>query len=135
MRTHTPTALIATAQPDWRRRCAGCLLDHGCDVHTASNGSRGLDLLRKHIYDIIVVDDSFTDIRPLEFSLTAQDLAPNVPITLVAGERLSKYQPILDRRDVFYSGPPDSVLERLESAVRAATHRHRPLHASARSEC
>ncbi len=124
MGTHTPTALLATAQVDWRRRCAGRLLELGCDVHTAANGPRGFDLLRKHIYDIIVVDDSLADISPLEFSLTAQDLAPNLPVTLVAGSGLStKLQPILDRRDIYFWGSHDAVLERMAAAVQATTQR------------
>lgn len=121
MSAHVPTALVATSQAQWRRRCAERLLEHGCDIHTASNGFRGLDLLRKHIYDIIVVDDSFSDISPLEFSLTATELAPNVPLTLVAGHRIAKLQPILNRRDVYASGSRDEVLDRLGDAVRDAT--------------
>jgi DNA-binding response OmpR family regulator len=126
MSSQAPTALIASSRPQWRHRCAAQLLDHGCDVHTASSGFKGLDLLRKHIYEIIVVDDSFSDISPLEFCLTAQDLAANRPIMLVAGDELSKLEPFLNRRDVYLCGPLVEIADRLPQAVKAASQlRHR----------
>lgn len=123
MGAHVPTVLVAASQTEWRRRFSERLLDEGCDIHTASSGFRGLDLLRKHLYDIIVVDDSFSDISALEFSLTAADLAPNAPLTLVAGSRIAKMRPVLDRRAVYFSGPREAVLEQLSAAVRDASRR------------
>lgn len=133
MDAHVPTALVATSQREWRRRCAERLVGAGCDIHTASNGFRGLDLLRKHIYDIIVIDDSFDDISPLEFGLTATDLAPNMPLILVTADRIAQIQPILDRRNVYYAGSRDHVMKRLDDAIREAGTRkpalmRRPAH-------
>ncbi len=79
-----PTVLLASADAAWRMACSERLLNSGCDVHTAINGYRAMDDLRKHQYDLIVFDDSMPDFSILELHLNVCDLARNAPRQIIA---------------------------------------------------
>jgi len=113
----TLRALIATADKRWRDRFALAFMSQGCDIHTASDGFQALDLLLKHEYDFIVVDDSFSDVGPIEFSLNVRDLARNTPHMLVGGNGLARFRRVWRHCNVFFAGPKDHVLERISEAI------------------
>jgi CheY-like chemotaxis protein len=73
---------------------------------------QALDDLRKHQYDLVVLDDSMPDLSALELHLNLHDLARNSPRILVAtaapaGARHARIRDGLDA----HVAPPDEVLD------------------------
>jgi len=110
-------ALVATADSGWLERCTRAFIGEGWNVHVASAGQEALDLLRKHLFDFVVVDESFSDMGLVEFSLNVRDIASNRPVTLVGGNNLSRLQRVWRRCDVYFAGPKDQVLDIIRQTV------------------
>lgn len=114
------TALVVAGDRAWGCQCVDRLLAAGCDVHTASDGLRGIDLLRKLRYDLIVVDDALGDVSPLEFTLNFRELTSNVPVYIVAGGCLDDLPELGRFCPVFFAGSRTEVLARFDAAVERA---------------
>jgi len=110
-------ALVATGDLDWRERCTRALLGVGWDVHTASEGERVLDLLRRHRYDFIVVDESFSDMGLVEFSMNVRDIAPNRPMTLIGGANVARLQRLCRQCNIYFAGPLEEMLDVIRKAA------------------
>jgi len=122
MNGHRIKALIASADSRWQDACANEFASHGCDVHIVSRGFDALDLLRRHRYDIIAVDDSCPDMNAIELSLNATDLASNKPLTLVGDETTtSKHASIRRVCTPFFIGSKQLVPARIHEAVHRAS--------------
>ena len=113
-------ALVASENKPWRSVYVEALYDEGCDLHIASSGFEAIELIRKYTYDLIVVDDSFTDLGPLEFSLHLRDMVTEMPVVLVAGEDLARFVPFWRRFGLFFVGRRTAVLRNLSSGVERA---------------
>lgn len=117
MEINNHRALVATADLGWRERCARAFLGEGWDVHTTSEGEQVLNLLRRHMYDLVVVDESFSDMGLVEFSMNVRDIASNQPMTLIGGNNVSKFQHVWRHCNVFFAGPKDQVLEIIKQSM------------------
>lgn len=117
-------ALVATENKPWRSAFVEALYDEGCDLHTASSGFEALDLLRKNTYDLILIDDSFSDVGVLELCLNLRDLVNEMPLVMVSGEDLGKYVPFWRRFGLFFVGRRTAVLRNVPNAVERARRRH-----------
>ena len=111
------TVLVATADADWQRQCEIVLVKRGCLVHTACDGFEALGMLCRHVYDCVVVDDSLSDVGPIELSLNVRDLAPNEPLMLVGGDDLTRFGRVWRLCNVYYAGPKAQVLEAIPAAL------------------
>ncbi|MEA3364386.1 MAG: hypothetical protein U9Q79_01990 [Candidatus Hydrogenedentes bacterium] len=83
------------------------------DIHTASRGRIAIDLMHKHTYDYIVVDDSLEDMSVLELSLYVPDLATNEPVLMVACPDVALFKDVWKRRHAQIAGTRPRVLEAL----------------------
>lgn len=110
-------ALVATGDLNWRERCTRALLGVGWDVHTASEGEQVLDLLRRHRYDFVVVDESFSDMGLVEFSMNVRDIAPNRPMTLIGGSNVARLQRVCRHCNIYFAGPREEVLDVIRQAM------------------
>jgi len=120
---HPVKVLVAGENKPWLSAFVEALYDEGCDLHTASTGFETIELMRKHTYDMIVIDDSFTDVGPLELCLNLRDLVNEMPIVLVSGEDLAKYVPFWRRFGLYFVGRRTAVLRNLPGAVDRARRR------------
>jgi len=111
------TALIASGDPGWERRCAEFFLGSGIDVHTASRGQIAIDLMHKHTYDYIVVDDSLEDMSVLELSLYVPELATNDPVLVVACPDVALFKNVWKRCHAQIAGTRPRVLEALTECL------------------
>ena len=82
--------LLATTDDAWRIKAATALLNNNVDVHTTRTASDCIDLLRKHPYQIVVIDDSLHDLNALEFSLTVREFCGDTPQILIAAPELEE---------------------------------------------
>jgi len=107
------TALIASGDPGWESKCAEHFLGSGIDVHTASRGRTAIDLLHKHTYDYIVVDDSLEDMSVLELSLYVPELATNQPVLMVACPDEALFKNVWNRCHAHIAGTRSRILQAL----------------------
>ncbi len=114
MEINAQTALSVSGDSRWQRRCAECLLAHGVDVHTVHRGRTAIDLMRKHTYDCIVIDDSLEDMGVLELSLYVPDLAANRPALFVTCPEADRYEKVLNRCNAIRAGERSCVLAALD---------------------
>jgi len=112
-------ALVVTAADDWSALFAGELIGKGCDVHTASEAAEAVDLLRKHQYDLMVVDQDVGGMDVVEFVLTVRDIASGEPVLLVSDVPTANKQKVWDRCGVFVAGTRAVVAKRLGEAIAA----------------
>ncbi len=110
-------ALVASADKAWQDDCAARFAHSGCDVHIVAAGLDALDLLRRHQYDIIALDNSFPDMNAIEFTLNIKDLAVNGPLTLVGDEEMEKHRCIRRRCNAYFIGPKDCLPAHIYQAV------------------
>ncbi len=108
-------ALVATTDYDWRVQCELALLQQGYAVHVASEGFQVLKMVGRHVYDFIVLDDSLSDVGPVELSLNVRDVAPNRPGMFVAGNNLDKFCRVWRLCNVFFVGPRERVLKHISA--------------------
>ena len=116
-------ALLATADDDWRVVFADELIGKGCDVHTASSGLEAIDLVRKHRYDLVVVDQSLDDDGEVELVFNLRDLSADMPIVVLSGAHVEQRQRIWQRCGVFFAGPRARAMRKMGEAVEAARAR------------
>lgn len=111
--------LLVSDDTRWRSACADICLARHCNVHTASSGFQGLDNLRKHRYDVVILDDSINDLSPFEFHLHLQDLTSNEPAVLVAGSETQTFLKIAPENDGDWIevGTPGSILEQIGPVI------------------
>lgn len=111
-------ALIVSANVHRRRRFAENLLHGSCDIHTVNRGFEAIDHVRKHAYDVVVVDDSLSDLGPLEFTLALRDMGrANTRIFVAAPEYRDKFKRLGAATNVEFIGAPDAVARRLAESV------------------
>ena len=116
-------ALVITAADDWSALFVAELIERGCDVHTESEATEAVDLLRKHRYDLLVVDEDLAGMDVVEFVLTVRDLAIGQPVLVVAEAESTKKKKAWDRCGVFVAGTRAIVAKRIADAVQAARAR------------
>lgn len=116
-------ALVATADDDWRAIFANALLERACDVHTTSDGMEAIDLMRKHGYHILVIDEALGQMDQIEFVFNVCDIASNIPVTIVTGAAVQKREDVWQRCGVFFAGTRSAAARKIGEAVEAARSR------------
>jgi DNA-binding NtrC family response regulator len=114
------TSLVTAGNPQWRKKYASILITQGFDVHTASGRGKATDLLRKHQYDVVIVDESIGEPELIEFALTLQDMKSPMPVTLIAENDNERHRKLWDRINVFFVGERSAVASRIGDAVSLA---------------
>ena len=117
---HKLRTLIVTDDDDWRALFATALLKTACEVHTTSDGSEAGDMVRKHHYDLLVVDKALGRTGQVEFVLNVRDLSPKMPLILICGSPTESQRAIWARTNVFFAGSRAEVAAKLPDAVGAA---------------
>ena len=123
MTTPPVKALVACENKPWRSAFVEALYDEGCDLHTAASGFETLALIRTRAYDLIIIDDSFSDIGALELCLNLRDLVNELPLVLVSGEDQARHAPFWRRLGLFFVGRRTAVLRNVPNAVERARRR------------
>lgn len=113
------TALLASANGSWRERCAVLMINAGWNVHVTSDGRHAVELIHKHEYDIVVVDNTLTGIEPVEFTLIVTQIASNHPSIYLACEDLPSNKQFWRKCNIAFGGPKDQTLERVKAAAHA----------------
>ncbi len=106
-------ALIACCHQKRKEQYTKSALNEGWDVHTVSRGTDAFDLLHKRRYDLIVMDESIDDQSPVEFSLSAADIATNHPAIVVAAKRFTPVKALWDECRVIHAAPFEDIAAKL----------------------
>ena len=61
------------------------LTQNGYAVSTAYNGTKGLNLIEKENFDLILTDFRLGDIDGLELIIRIKDIKPNIPVIMITG--------------------------------------------------
>lgn len=62
------------------------LASEGFDVTTALSGSKGIELLREHDFDVVLTDLNMPDINGLEMVRRSRELRPSTEVIMVTGD-------------------------------------------------
>lgn len=116
-------ALVATGNDDWEAMFAEGLIQNGCDVHTSSHCLEAIDLLRKHRYDVVLVDEDLEDGNQVEFLFNLRDMVPSMPVVLASGSSAHKRQKLWRLCNVFFAGSRTRVAGKIAEAVHKARGR------------
>lgn len=117
MNANLHTALIACCHQKRKEQYTRAALEEGWDVHTASRGIDALDLLHKRRYDLIIMDESIDDQSPVEFSLSAADIASNQPAIVVAAKRFTPVKALWDKCRVIHAAPFEETAGKLANLL------------------
>jgi len=115
--------LTVSEDDDWRSLFARALLEMGCEVHTASDGMEATDLVRKHSYDLLLVDREVGQMGQIEFILNVRDVAPRMPLVVVCGSKAGWQRAFWARCNVFSVSSRAEVAADLARAVETAGQR------------
>jgi CheY-like chemotaxis protein len=91
------TALVSSEDNRVLDAYSRFLFAQGDDVHTVSSGNQTLEMVRKHRYDLIIIDHPFEDMDLLELCLNLKEFVePDTWILVSTGEdaladKLQKY--------------------------------------------
>ena len=113
-------ALVASEDDDWRSLFADELTENDCEVDTTSDGMEVLNLVRKHRYVVVVVDEVLEKMNQLEVILNLRDLMPEMPVVVVTGRGVEKQEKVWRHCKVYYAGTRSSDARRMHEAVRVA---------------
>jgi DNA-binding response OmpR family regulator len=110
MRPELLQALVVAKDRPWIERLSGLLVELGFDVHTASDESRSKDLIRKHTYELVFLDQSVGEAEVIELLFYYRDFASPAPPIHVSGNHTHKYTDVFRRLGVYIAGPQESVI-------------------------
>jgi CheY-like chemotaxis protein len=87
-------ALVADDDPLMRRLCVGILELAGCQVITAHNGREAVELARRELPQLIVMDVVMSEMTGLEAlrQLKLSQETRNIPVIIISGEADLKTQ-------------------------------------------
>jgi DNA-binding response OmpR family regulator len=119
----TLTALVAAEDRDWSNVYQDTLEQEGCVVFTTADGLEGMQLMKDHEYDILVVDESLVGAGPVEFILSARDLLNNSPVILVAGADVARFEKVWRRCNVYSASTRSATARKITEAVSEALTR------------
>jgi DNA-binding NtrC family response regulator len=119
----TLTALIAARDIDWRNIYQDSLEQNGCVVFTTADGLEGMQLMREHQYDIVVVDESVAGAGQVEFVLSVRDLMNNSPVILVAGAEVRRFEKVWRQCQVYSAATRSATARKIGDAVNEALSR------------
>lgn len=78
-----PRVLIIDDEPLMRLSISDALKDVGYDVHTASTGQEGLDLINKSVYDIVISDLRLPGVDGLELLQVCKQRSPRTEVIMI----------------------------------------------------
>jgi DNA-binding response OmpR family regulator len=62
------------------------LNSQGFEVTTADRGSKGLELIREHDFDVVLTDLNLPDINGIEMVRRSREIRPNTEVIVVTGD-------------------------------------------------
>jgi CheY-like chemotaxis protein len=119
----TLTALVAARDSDWRNIYQDALEQQGCVVFPTPDGLEGMQLMKEHQYDIVVVDESLAEAGQVEFVLSVRDLMTNGPVILVAGASMARFVKVWQQCNVYSADSRSATVRRIADAVNEALSR------------
>lgn len=117
MLNHKPRVLVVTSDERWRDSCTQAFRAEGCEVNTVPGGLQALDVLQRNLFDIVVTDDSYSNMGPIEFLFNVRDLASNEPFILLGGNGLERFEDVWRRCNVFFTGSKDRLLSAIPDSI------------------
>lgn len=106
-------AAVACAAAPWRTAFAQALLAQGLEVHTASTAQELIDLLHKHLYELLLFDESADGAELSQACLIALDRNPNLRSILAAGLDESHLEKVGALCHIRFSGTREKLLAAL----------------------
>lgn len=116
-------ALVLAGDEEWQETFALALQRPGWSVLRARNALRGLDLVRSHHVDLVLVDESLNGMQQMEFLLNLIDVSRRRPVMLLAGRNLERFRHIWSSIGVFAAGPRPTILKEIDRAPDVAASR------------
>ena len=101
------------------------LNSQGFDVATAASGSKGLELIREHDFDVVLTDLNLPDINGIEMVRRSREIRPNTEVIVVTGDDSTEraVEAIRERAFDYIVKPVD--FDKLFTVVRNAFERKR----------
>ena len=101
------------------------LNSQGFDVATAASGSKGLELIREHDFDVVLTDLNLPDINGIEMVRRSREIRPHTEVIVVTGDDSTEraVEAIRERAFDYIVKPVD--FDKLFTVVRNAFERKR----------
>ena len=101
------------------------LNSQGFEVATADSGSKGLDLIKEHDFDVVLTDLNLPDINGIEMVRRSREIRPNTEVIVVTGDDSTEraVEAIRERAFDYIVKPVD--FDKLFTVVRNAFERKR----------
>src|SRR5919205_448041 len=114
--------LVVEDNPSTLKMLAFLLRDEGYTVHAASNGTKGLELLRNEPIDLLVLDVMLPDISGLQVCRQIRNEGMTLPVLVISalGRRDDKLAALNEGADDYMTKPfdPAEVVARVHSLIR-----------------
>jgi len=119
-------ALVVASGADRITSYMDILVQEGCDAVAATEAFDALALLRRHQFDLVIVDESLHNMLPLEFTLTLRDMRVHQPIAIVASPSQQRtFQRLASHLRTEFVGSLEEAMHYIPEAVRLAESRTR----------
>jgi len=113
--------LVAVGDPDWKKELCAILHKKCCDVHTTEDGFEGIELVRNHKFALVIADESLDQAGPIELALNIRDMKARMPVLVVTGSGLERYNKVWKHCEVFFAGTRRAALGKISEALKAAS--------------
>lgn len=104
-------ALIVCGDDIRKMLISDYLLNASWDIMVFSDGLRALEALRKHHFDVVVLDESVQGMEPLEFAMYVRELAVPPGKAIAIGEQLQHHAGVLKRCGFLNIAASEDALE------------------------
>lgn len=116
--------LVAVTNDSWREAFKDAFTELGCETDATADGKYAMNSVRKIMYDIILADQSLDDsIQQMEFVLNVKDLLDEIPVVVVTGENMEKYQKLWGHCEVSFTETRSSAMINIKKIVKTAQAR------------
>ena len=123
-----PQVLIVDDDVSMQRMLRTRLEREGYHVVTASDGDEGLNLIRKHVFNLVITDMRMPKVKGDELARSITQFNPDIPvIVMTAYGEVSEAVRLMQDGVSYYMTKPFDV-EELVQRVRKAVERHRTAH-------
>jgi len=113
--------LVAVGDPEWKKELCTMLRKKGCDVRTTEDGFEGIELVRHQKFALVIADESLDQAGPIELALNIRDIKQRMPVLVVTGSGLERYDKVWKHCEVFFAGTREAALGRIPGALKAAS--------------
>lgn len=113
--------LVAAGDPEWKKELCTMLRKKGCDVRTTEDGFEGIELVRHQKFALVIADESLDQAGPIELALNIRDMKAHMPVLVVTGSGLERYNKVWKHCEVFFAGTREAALGKIPGALKAAS--------------